>query len=208
MIGEMTTTGSVGTATPAPFKTQLSRRPIGTRKDPKSDKDKEKDKKRMHEEDEQDKEQSIIPPDATEVEGGEDQDDRQTPTAFGSISDEQLEKLADMIVQRLAPMMKQDAPPKPAPEPPKPDPKAETSPTPDPVANWLIGQRKAAPKEENQAPADKSSAVFEVMMPTAPSAPGVSNTPSNVLAQGQPMPPPASGTGRAFAAYCKFVKAP
>jgi len=207
LIGEMTTTSAMGAASVAPMRMRFQRRPIGTRRD----KDKDKDKKVVSENDD-DKEQSIIPPDAQEIEGGEDQlpDEQQ----FGSMSDEQLEKLAGMIAAKLAPLIhKPDSKaPEPKPEPkfeaPKPDENSRTG-VGDPVANWLIGQRRASAAYQEAAPSKTEGApVFEAAVPVVPDLTSRSATPvgESMLASGQPMPPPVQGTGQAFKAFCKFVK--
>lgn len=199
LIGEMTTTGSMGTATTSPMRVRLQRRPIGTR-----DKDKDKDKKKPVTEDD-DKEQSIIPPDANEIEGGDEKPEDQFPQQFGVLSDEQLEKLAGIIASKLAPMMQPKSEPK-TPAAPAAPAKADGEPhTPDPVANWLIGQKQkrlSAPQES--APEGSIAAVLEALS-NAPSVPSSAGGQA-LLSQGQPMPAPTPGSGKAFSAYCKFVK--
>jgi hypothetical protein len=198
----------MGAAPAAPMRMRFQRRPIGTRRD----KDKDKDKKVVSEDDEN-KEQSIIPPDAQEIEGGEDQ--LPTDPQFGSMSDEQLEKLAGLIAAKLAPLIhKPEAkvpetkPEPPKPEATKPDENSRTG-VGDPVANWLLGQRRASAARQEAAPVKTDgSPVFEAAVPTVPDLAAGSSAPvgESVLASGQPMPPPVQGTGQAFKAFCKFVK--
>lgn len=207
----MTTTGAMGAATVAPMRMRFQRRPIGTRRD--------RDKKKVVSENDDEQEQSIIPPDAQEIEGG-GEDQLPTEQQFGAMSDEQLEKLATMIAAKLAPMVGksagQPAPPKPEAKPePKPEPKPdENSRTGvgDPVANWLLGQKRASAAREAASPVKTDTPpVFEAAVPTVPdltASPSSAPVGESVLASGQPMPAPTPGTGQAFKAFCKFVKMP
>jgi hypothetical protein len=152
--------------------------------------------------------QSIIPDDANELEAGDDNEGT-TLQPFGSIPDEQLEKLAglisDRVIEKVLAVLKEV--PKAEAKEVKAETKDETSavPSPDPVATWLLSKQKTpvSTPESSEAATRAVSTMLESASSAAP-APGAAG--NAVLAMGQPMPAPAhAGSNKAFAAFCRLT---
>lgn len=189
LIGETTTTSCCG-AVSAPLKTTLKTKLLMG----KGEKDKKKKKVIEDESSEAGGDETIIPADAVELENPGN-----SVSANGALSDDQLEKLADLVVKKLVPHLVRGAAPEaavPAPPVAPPEPK---EPKGDQVAQWIAGQ---GARESVADPEAARAGVLEALK----SVPSALKSSGDLLSEGLPMPPPVKSSGHeVFKAFMRFA---